>query len=336
MRETTHGDGFAGDAESTRNRSRQLSECFVGQSSLFRSLINKIKTVAPRQCPVIIIGETGTGKEMVARQIHAYSRRAEYVFMPVDCTALTGQLFESQLFGHLKGSFTGATHDTLGFFRAADGGTIFLDEIEELSPGLQAKLLRVLQESGVTPVGSTKSYAVNVRVICAANRNLQKMVREGTFRTDLYFRLNVVTLEVPPLRERKEDIVILAEYFLNKQARLYNEPTKSLLPSAVKALTSYRWPGNVRELANVMERAFVMSPSNQIGASELPTEIFCTDILPPQEHSFPTLDEVTKRLVLRALETAMGHKMAAARLLSIDHRRLNRLIAKFELWPSYK
>lgn len=335
MHKSVHTDGFVHNAGTMRKQSGRLSEHFVGQSSLFHSVIKSIKTVAPRECPIIIIGETGTGKEIVARQIHAYSYRASNAFMPVDCSALTGQLFESQLFGHMKGSFTGAISNTLGFFRAADGGTVFLDEIEEFSSDLQAKLLRVLQESCVTPVGSTKSYPVNVRVICATNRNLRQMVHDGMFRADLYFRLNVVTLEIPPLRERKEDIVILAEYFLNKQAQLYNEPPKTLMPSAVKVLTRYSWPGNVRELANVMERAFVMSPSNQIGASEIPSEILAADILPQQQHQFPTIDEVEKKLVVRALEATKGHKMAAAKLLRIDHRKLNRLIAKFNLWPSY-
>jgi transcriptional regulator with PAS, ATPase and Fis domain len=176
-----------------------------------------IETVAARKCSVIITGETGVGKEMVARQIHNASNRANKVFVPVDCTTLTGQLFESQLFGHVKGAFTGAVDNTLGFFRAAEGGTIFLDEISEIPMELQAKLLRVLQQSCVVPLGSTKSYPIDIRVLCATNCNLYEMVREGTFRSDLYYRLNVINLEVPPLRQRKEDILPLAEYFLESQ-----------------------------------------------------------------------------------------------------------------------
>lgn len=319
-----------------RDRTVGLGDHFIGRSSVFHSIVRKIKTVGPRACPVIIKGETGTGKELVARQIHSESPRRGRAFMPVDCTSLTGQLFESQLFGHTKGAFTGATSDTLGFFRAAEGGTIFLDEIEELGPGLQSKLLRVLQDCCVNPVGSTKVYHINVRTLCATNKNLRSMVLEGQFRADLYYRLNVVTIEIPPLRKRKEDIIPLSEYFLSKQSELYAEPEKVLMPSAVKVLVGYSWPGNVRELANSMERAFVMSTTEKIEAKDLPAEIFSADILPANEQSVPTLDEVTKELVLRALKTTSGRKMAASRLLGIDHRKLNRLLARFGLHPCYR
>ena len=334
MRKTGEGEGFVHYTESAGRQSGLANDYLIWQPSILLSIIQTIKTVALRDCPVVILGETGTAKEMVARQIHVHSSRAENIFVPVDCAALAGQIFESQLFGHMKGASTGVSCDSLGFFRAANGGTIFLDEIQELSPILQAKLLRVLQESCVTPVGSTKSYPVNVRIICATNRDLSQLVRDGSFRADLYFHLNVATLELPPLRERKEDIIILANYFLNVQAALYSEPPKTLTPSAMKVLTGYSWPGNVRELAYVMERAFVMSCSNKIKASELPMGILATGILPQQEHQFPTMDEVNKKLVVRALEATKGHKMATAKLLGIDHRKLNRLITKFSLQPS--
>lgn len=316
--------------------SQQIREQFIGQSAVFHSILEFIEIVASRECPVIITGETGTGKEIIARKVHADSRRAKAVFVPVDCTTLSGQLLESQLFGHVKGAFTGAISDTLGFFRAAHQGTIFLDEIGELSIELQAKLLRVLEESCVTPLGATQSYAVDVRVVCATNHNLRQLVQQGKFRTDLYYRLNVVQLEVPPLRARQDDIVLLAEYFLGKQAELYSEPPKKLTPSAVKLLTGYNWPGNVRELANIMERAHIMSPSDKIGPSAFPTEILTGDILAELEHDFPTIDQANRKLVLRALQATNGRKMAAAKLLRIDHRRLNRLTKKYNLRPTYE
>lgn len=323
-------------AVETQIESEIPNDQLIGQSVAFESVVKTIQTVAPRQCPVIILGETGTGKEMAARQIHLHSRRAHKVFIPVDCTSLAGQLFESQLFGHVKGSFTGATGDTLGFFRAADNGTIFLDEIGELSLELQAKLLRVLQESRVTPLGSTKSYPINVRVVCATNRDLRKMVQAETFRADLYFRLNVVQLELPPLRQRTEDIAILSNHFLEKQAQLYDEPVKTLSKESVKILASYKWPGNVRELANVMEHAYVISDSNVIKPSALPSDILTGSLLPQAEDDFPSMDDMNKKLVLRALQAVDGKKMAAAKLLKIDHRKLERYIKKYELSPTWK
>ena len=329
-------DGPVGFGRSVGRRSGQVDDYIIWQPSIFLSIIETIKNVAPRDCPVIILGETGTGKKMVARQIHAHSCRAENIFVPVDCTALTGRLFESQLFGHVKGSFTGAISDTLGSFRAADGGTIFLDQVEKLSLVLQAKLLSVLQESCVTPVGSTKPYPVNVRVICGANHELKQMVRDGNFRADLYFHLNVVQLELPPLRERKEDIIILAKYFLDRQAQLYNGHTKTLSPAAIKILTNYNWPGNIQELANVMEQAYILSDSDEIRPSELPVDILTEDILAEQDRGFPALDQVNKKLVIDALEATNGRKMAAAKLLRIDHRKLSRLIKKYNLQPTWK
>ena len=330
---TTRQDVSEQYAQSKWSCSEQISERLVGRSAAFQSIIKTIKKIAPRDSSVIIFGETGTGKEIVANHIHSYSKRAENIFVPVDCASLSGQLFESQLFGHIKGSFTGAISDTLGFFRAADGGTIFLDEISELSMGLQAKLLRILQESCVTPVGSTKLYPVDVRVICATNRDLRQEVKNGNFRADLYFRLNVVHIELPPLRERQEDIIVLAKYFLDKQAQLYNEPPKTLSSAAIEMLTNYHWPGNVRELANAMESAYVLNDSDTIEVSALPADILMGNILPTQERAFPTLDSVNEKLVIRALQAANGRKMAAAKLLRIDHRKLSRLVEKYNLHP---
>lgn len=310
---------------------------FVGQSVPFRSIIETISTVASHKSSVIIIGETGTGKEIVARQIHNRSSRSNQGFVPVDCSTLNGHILESQLFGHVRGSFTGAVMDTLGFFRAADGGTVFLDEIGELELDLQAKLLRVLQESAVTPVGSTKSYPIDVRVICATNRNLKQMIRAGKFRPDLYFRLNIVTMELPPLRDRSEDILILANHFLVKQAQLYDVPVKKLNPEAEQILMGYDWPGNVRELANAMEHAHITSQTDAIEPSQLPCDVLTGDIvLAMQQEEFLSFKQLQKQLVVRALQKTNGQKMATARLLEIDHRKLDRLVEQFNLQSKWK
>ncbi len=304
---------------------------FIGNSSAFNSILEMIDAIATRKCPVIITGETGVGKEMVARQIHLNSDRTKRVFVPVDCTTLTGQLFESQLFGHTKGAFTGAIDNTLGFFRAADGGTIFLDEISEIPLELQAKLLRVLQEGTVTPVGSTQSYPINVRVLCATNRDLKEMVKDKTFRADLYYRLNVVNLEVPPLRERKDDIILLAEYFLQGQAQFYCEPMKIFSDSAKQMIMNYNWPGNVRELANAVERAYVLTMGETIQPASLPVDLIVAEAPLNSQHTLPTLDDVKRKIVLRTLEYTKGKKMAAAEILGIERRSLNRLIDKYEI-----
>ena len=315
----------------------KVSQKLVGKSQPFETIIGSIETVAPRHSSVVILGETGTGKEMVARQIHERSDRREGSFVPVDCTALSGTIFESQLFGHVKGAFTSALYDTLGFFRAAEGGTIFLDEIGEIEPDLQAKLLRVLQESRVTPVGSTESLPVNIRVICATNRDLKQMVREGTFRADLYFRINVFKIEIPPLRERQKDILILANHFLAQQANLYHEPVKELSPETVRILLDYDWPGNVRELANVMEHIHIASNEPVIEPYTLPTDVLNRDLeLPLEDDSFMSFEDLQKKLVVRALQKTNGRKMATARLLKIDHRKLDRLVEDFSLEPTWR
>ena len=309
------------------------SEFVVGTSPAFSSILETINTVASRQCSMIISGETGAGKEMVARRIHVCSDRANEIFVPVDCTTLTGQLFESQLFGHVKGAFTGAVSDTIGFFRAADKGTIFLDEISEIPLDLQAKLLRVLQESLVTPVGSVKSFPINIRILCATNRNLKQLVDNNKFRADLFYRLNVVTVHVPPLRERPEDIICLAEYFLARQAELYNEPYKVLSDVVKKLLVDYNWPGNVRELANVMERAYVLTDTETITPASLPTEILIAAPTPMGNGKarLPTLDEAQRKVIVQALNLVGGRKLAAAKILGLERRKLNRLLEKLNI-----
>lgn len=304
---------------------------FVGNSAAFESVKETISAIAARKCSVVIFGETGTGKELVARQIHMMSDRADKVFVPVDCTTLTGQLFESQLFGHTKGAFTGAVDNTLGFFRAADGGTIFLDEISEIPLDLQAKLLRVLQESRVSPLGATKSYDINVRILCATNCKLDEMVKDGKFRADLYYRLNVVGIDMPPLRERTGDIILLAEYFLNNQAVFYGEPAKMLTEQSKQLLLNYSWPGNIREVANAMERAFVLSPGEKILPAVLPTEILIAGTAQETNRRIPTIDAVKRKLIIEALEFTSGRKVAAAKILGLERRKLNRLIEKYDI-----
>jgi DNA-binding NtrC family response regulator len=324
------------DVESKRlrtssNNSESTGFRLVGRSDAFTSILETVKAIAARKCPVVVTGETGVGKEMVARQIHLVSDRADKVFVPVDCTTLTGHLFESQLFGHVKGAFTGAIDSTLGFFRAAHGGTIFLDEISEIPLELQAKLLRVLQESAVTPLGSTKSFSVDIRVLCASNANLRNMVDEGTFRADLYYRLNVVNLEVPPLRQRTEDIIPLAEYFLANQAIFYNEPPKVLSADAQRLLLDYNWPGNVRELANAIERAYVLTMGQEVQPAVLPFEIIVAETAPYPTHELPTLDAVKRKIITQTLQYTRGRKIAAAKILGIERRKLNRLIEKLNI-----
>jgi transcriptional regulator with PAS, ATPase and Fis domain len=309
-------------------RAGSAEEVIIGCSEAFVSLLDTIRSIASRQCCVTLVGETGTGKEMLASQIHRCSDRRDKVFVPVDCTTL---LFESQLFGHTKGAFTGAIDNTLGFFRAANGGTIFLDEISEIPLELQAKLLRVLQEGMVTPLGSTQSFPINVRVICATNRDLRQMVADEDFRMDLYYRLNVVTLHVPPLRQRPEDILPMATHFLKNLSRFYNEPLKTLSPQAERILLEYPWPGNARQVANAMERAYVLTQGPHIETEALPPEVLVEKCTGAGKSQLLTLDAAKERLITEALRRTKGQKNAAAKILGIDRRRLNRMIEKLNI-----
>ncbi len=304
----------------------------IWQPSVFMAISDQIESVGIRDCPVVIKGEAGTAKETLARQIHAHSRRAAQPFIPVNCRTLRGHLLDSQLFGQ-AGNEEGKRKPSLGAFRAAEGGTVFLDEIDSLVVEMQAKILNVVQNQLVQPVGAHDQEPVNVRIICSTDGDMRKTVHEGNFLPDLYFRLNVATLELPPLRKRPDDIAIMAKYFLDLHAQMYNEPAKELTDSAINALSRYNWPGNVRELASVMEHAFVMSKSKVIDVDNLPNEIVTSDVVPDEvpENDFPAIDDVDRKLVTRALEKTRGQKMAAAKLLKIDHRKLTRLISKFNL-----
>jgi DNA-binding NtrC family response regulator len=336
----------------------------VGESATMRQLKASAAAMAVRKSTVMLLGETGSGKEMLARYIHACSDRAGGPFVPVDCSSLTDTLFESELFGHVRGSFTGAVRDSIGFIRSADKGTLFLDEIGELSLNLQAKLLRVIQERIVTPVGDSTGHSVDIRLVVATHRDLEEMVRRGAFRQDLYFRLNVVKLYSPALRERRDDIVPLAEHFLVKLAHLYQEPQKALTAEAMDRLLAYDWPGNVRELGNIIEHAVVTTPSTQLCAIHLPeplrslvplaskrpsylqrgdAEVAVTEAslafdVPPDIPAYPPhraavipLEVAQKHLVTIALKAADGHQGNAARMLEIERRRMYRLVRRYGL-----
>jgi transcriptional regulator with PAS, ATPase and Fis domain len=312
------GDGFA-----------IAEEPLVGNSPAMRWMKDVAVRAAKRPSTVMILGETGSGKEMLARHIHHRSPRADRPFVPVDCTAFSETLFESQLFGHVRGAFTGAVRDTLGFIRSADGGTLFLDEIGELAPPLQAKLLRVLQDRRVVPVGASRPVPVDIRVISATHRDLSAMVNAGKFRQDLMFRLQVITIDVPPLRQRREDIGPLSEDFLARHGRINGEPAKCLSADASLALEKYAWPGNVRELFNALEQAIVLCDRAQIGFEDLPLPI--REPIRRPTASDMNLNEMIRRQITEALTRSRFKRAYAASLLGIERRRLNRYIQKFKI-----
>jgi DNA-binding NtrC family response regulator len=315
----------------------------VGRSAWTQALRQRILQVAPFSSNVLITGSSGTGKELIARAIHHHSPRSSQPFVPVDCASLTGELFASHLFGHVKGAFTGADYQRLGCFRAAEGGTILLDEIGEISLELQAKLLRTIQERAVVPLGSEKPLPVNVRIIAATNRNLAQEVDRGRFRLDLFYRLNVISLETLALRDRLEEIEPLAAHFLEKFAREQGIPRKRLSTAAVRSLQAHCWPGNVRELQNVLERAAVFASGDvidadafgfldevrpsaaQIGASAPAPEV----LSPACGNSWSTLDDVEREHITRTLAHTYFNQSAAARLLNIDRASLARKIQRY-------
>ena len=306
----------------------------VGRSELIGRLQTRIAAVSARNSTVLIRGESGAGKGLVAMQIHQASSRASGPFISVDCTTLRDTLFESQLFGHVKGAFTGAQQPTLGFWRAADGGTLFLDEVGELAPPMQAKLLRGLQDRAITPVGGVEPVPVDVRIIAATHRNLEEMVSRGEFREDLYFRLKVVRLDVPSLRERMMDVSALAWHFLKRLSDLYQEPAKSFAASAIDAMMAYHWPGNVRELANAVEYAYVLSTSDVLTSADLPEEIRAAGIqrlVTSQNDAVVPLSVAERALILKALHATRGNQARAAQLLQVERRRLYRKVRQYGL-----
>jgi DNA-binding NtrC family response regulator len=303
----------------------------VGNAQPMARVKEIIGKVATTDSPVLIEGESGTGKELVAAAIHRLSTRNKGPFIPVNCSAIPEDLLESEFFGHVRGAFSGAVADALGLFRGANEGTIFLDEIAELSPGLQVKLLRVLQEMQVRPVGSTKAHPVDVRVIAATNRDLDRSIADGRFRQDLYYRLNVVRVSLPPLRSRREDIPALVNHFLRRYNRRFRRDVKGITPDALATLSGYDFPGNVRELENVVERAFAMGAREQITLADLPplgTGSVST-VAAPQSGTVPRLADVEKDLILRALAFYKDDKEAAASALGISRRTIYRRLKEY-------
>ena len=312
----------------------------IGVSSRMLEIYNMIKRVAPTKSTVLITGESGTGKEMVAKSIHANSPRCDKPFITVNCGAMPENLLESELFGHKKGAFTGAVSNKQGLFELADGGSIFLDEIGEMPPSLQVKLLRVLQEKEFRRVGDTRDIRSDVRIIAATNRDLEEAVKSGAFREDLYYRLNVIQIKLPPLRERREDIPSLTLHFLNKYNRELGREIKKVSSEAMEILQNYNYPGNVRELENIIERAVALEQSDIILPESLPEEVsrrsdveIGVDLdVPPGGLDLETLmEDLEKRFLLKALARAGGVKTKAAELLGLSFRSFRYRLAKYGL-----
>jgi two-component system response regulator PilR (NtrC family) len=320
--------------------SREQGRDLLGRSEEMRRIVDLIHRIASSRTTVLITGESGTGKERIARAIHELSDRKEKPFLVVNCGAIPETLIESELFGHDKGAFTGATQRHLGMFREADGGTVLLDEIGELPTAMQVKLLRVLQEKKVRSVGGTAELTVDVRVLAATNRNVEEMVKTGAFRQDLYYRLNVIRIEVPPLRERRHDIGELAAFFLARCAAEHKKGIRGFTSDALRSLDAYAFPGNVRELENVVERAVALASSQAIGLGDLPREISGAAAqptpalmeLPPEGCNLDdVLGEVERRILLQALERTNGIRTNAARLLGVTLRSLRYRLQKHSL-----
>ena len=302
----------------------------IGKSPRMREIYQVIEAVSQNKSNVLLSGENGTGKELVARTIHNKGSLASQPFLAINCGALSETLLESQLFGHRRGSFTSAIEDHEGVFQAADGGTLFLDEITEIPLPLQVKFLRAIQEKEVTPLGSTRPIRVDVRIIAATNRDIDEAVKDGSFRTDLFYRLNVVPIHLPPLRERREDIPLLVTHFIDEYSGIYGVEPKWVTPEAVQRLIDYAWPGNIRELQNAIERAFALSSEPEITPKDLPAAILRDPEPVPSAASEPLpLEEMERRNILAALHRSGGNKNEAARILGIDRQRLYRKIEKY-------
>jgi two-component system response regulator HydG len=308
----------------------------IGKSRAMKDLLDMLAMVSPAEATVLITGESGTGKELIARCIHYNSPRKNHPMVVVNCAALTDTLLESELFGHEKGAFTGADKRREGRFMQADKGTIFLDEIGETSPTMQAKLLRVIQEREIQRVGGEETLKVDVRILAATNRNLEEAVSKGKFREDLFYRLNVVTLDVPALRERRDDIPLLAQHFLEKYAAKNRKAVKGFTPQAMDLLIKYEWPGNVRELENAIERAVILLTGEHVSEKELPLAIAQAagavqdHLLSATAISDPRpLEEVEKEAILAALEAVGGNKSEAARRLGITRKTLHQKLKRY-------
>lgn len=313
------------DEEEVDEEDLPLSE-MIGSSDDMVEIYKVVARVAPTGATVLIEGETGTGKEMIARMVHVNSLRAAQAFVAVDCASIAPALLESELFGAMKGAYTGADRDRIGVFEAADKGTVLLDEIGDIELTFQLKLLRFLQEGEIRPVGASRSRIIDVRVIAATNRNLQKMVEEKKFREDLWFRLNVVRITMPPLRERHGDVPLLAHFFLKRYNERYNQDVR-LLDSGLKVLDEYTWPGNVRQLQHMMERLVILTPGGRIDGAAICLTI---EAMQPTEQSGDSLAETEAEQIRRVLSATGGNKSHAAKILGIERKTLYRKLERLQ------
>jgi two-component system, NtrC family, response regulator PilR len=347
VREVSESLKWKKEAGYLRRELRRLTglDNIIGQSPKMRAIFDLIQTVAPQTSRVLITGESGTGKELVARAIHENSLRAQAPFITINCGAFPETLLESELFGYMKGAFTGANENRQGLFQAAHGGTLFMDEIGNMSLTMQVKLYRVLQEGKVRPIGSTEESDVDVRIIAATNKDFEKEIAEGRFREDLYYRLSVIPIQLPPLRERREDIPLLARHFLETFRKVMEKPVESISPEAMRRLESYDWPGNVRELENTMERAVALETTGEITLRVLPDRIAGysgssalvasnggTAAFPEEGVDFEKeIAEAERRYLQLALEKAHGVRTQAADLLKISYRSFRHYAKKHNL-----
>ncbi len=315
------------DYELLREEVERVSGRIVGQSPVMQRVFESIQRVAMTDVTVLITGESGTGKELVAREIHAASKRSQRVFVTVNCASLVKELIESELFGHQKGSFTGAASTKLGKFELADGGTIFLDEIAELDVHLQVKLLRALQEKEIDRIGGASPIPVDVRVLAATNRELSAMTERGDFRQDLFYRLNVYPIHLPPLRDHKEDIPLFVDHFLERFGKSLNKPSIRVNPQALECMMQYSWPGNVRELENILQRAILLSSSASIEPEHLPKEMVHGGVSIVEGQSLPDIerearDFAARSVIMRTLERTSWNIKESAQLLSVPEKTL--------------
>jgi DNA-binding NtrC family response regulator len=299
----------------------------IGSSRGMVEIYKMVSQVAPTDATVLIEGETGTGKELVARMVHRFSARSTQAFVPVDCASIAPSLLESELFGAMRGAFTGADKDRIGVFEAAHKGTVFLDEIGEIELGFQLKLLRFMQEREIRPVGASRSKAVDVRVVAATNRDLQKMVDDGKFRPDLWFRINVIRMTLPPLRERRGDVPLLARFFVNKYNQRYNRDAK-LTDSGLKALEEYTWPGNIRQLQHLMERLTILAPNERIDGEAVRDALATME---PRDHAVDSLADAESEQIRKVLAATGGNKSRAAQILGIERKTLYRKLERMKL-----
>ena len=299
----------------------------IGSSASMVEIYKTVSRVAPTGAGVLIEGETGTGKELVARMVHRFSERSAQPFVPVDCAAIPAALLESELFGHMRGAFTGADRDRTGVLEAANRGTVFLDEIGDIDAAFQVKLLRFLQEREIRPVGSTREKKVDVRVVAATNRDLQKMVDDGKFREDLWFRLNVVRLKLPPLRERRIDIPLLAQFFVAKYNTRYSLDAK-LLESGLKVLQDFTWPGNIRQMQHLIERLTILAPSGRIDAEAVQDAVAASET---RDNGGDTLADAEGDQIRRVMAATGGNKSRAATILGIERKTLYRKLERMKL-----